>query len=115
MNIHHYKTNGGKDLILEYIDMLPKYEKAEGLLILYKLEEDGLEALNVLNTRQLRGKLWEIKFYNNNRIMYIIADIDNMYLVHACKKQKGKAEMFELNKAIKRVKELEKVIGKRFI
>lgn len=34
MNIHHYKTNGGKDLILEYIDMLPKYEKAEGLLIL---------------------------------------------------------------------------------
>lgn len=47
--------------------------------------------------------------------MYIIADIDNMYLVHACKKQKGKAEMFELNKAIKRVKELEKVIGKRFI
>lgn len=90
MNIHHYKTNGGKDLILEYIDGLPKNEKAEGLVILEKLAEDGLEALNVLNTRQLRGKLWEIKFYNKNRIMYIIADIDNMYIVHACKNKREK-------------------------
>jgi len=46
--------------------------------------------------------------------MYVIADMDNMYLVHACKKQKGKAEKFELNKAIKRVKELEKELGKIF-
>lgn len=114
INVHHYETNGGKDLILDYIDGLPKDEKAEGLTILEKLEEEGLAALSVLNTRQLRGKLWEIKFYNDNRIMYVIADMDNMYLVHACKKQKGKAEKFELNKAIKRVKELEKELGKIF-
>lgn len=30
-------------------------------------------------------------------------------------KQKGKAEKFELNKAIKRVKELEKELGKELI
>lgn len=47
--------------------------------------------------------------------MYVVADGDNVYLVHACKKQKGKAEKFELDKAIKRVKELEKELGKRFI
>jgi len=115
MNVHHYVTRGGKDLIFEYIDGLPKNEKAEGLIILEKLEDEGLAALDVLNTRQLRGKLWEIKFYDNNRIMYVVADEDNMYLVHACKKQKGKAEKFELDKAIKRVKELEKELGKRFI
>jgi phage-related protein len=115
MNVHHYVTRGGKDLIFEYIDGLPKNEKAEGLTILEKLEDEGLAALDVLNTRQLRGKLWEIKFYDNNRIMYVVADGDNMYLVHACKKQKGKAEKFELDKAIKRVKELEKELGKRFI
>ncbi|HHV95233.1 MAG TPA: type II toxin-antitoxin system RelE/ParE family toxin [Clostridiaceae bacterium] len=115
MNVHHYVTRGGKDLIFEYIDGLPKNEKAEGLIILEKLEDEGLAALDVLNTRQLRGKLWEIKFYDNNRIMYVVADGDNMYLVHACKKQKGKAEKFELDKAIKRVKELEKELGKRFI
>ncbi len=115
MNVHHYETSGGKDLILEYIDELPKNEKAEGLTILEKLEDEGLAALDVLNTRQLRAKLWEIKFYDDNRIMYVVADGDNMYLVHACKKQKGKAEKFELDKAIKRVKELEKELGKRFV
>lgn len=30
MNIHHYETSSGKDLILEYIDELPKSERAEG-------------------------------------------------------------------------------------
>ena len=114
MNVYHYETSGGKDLILEYIDGLPTNEKVTGLTILEKLEDEGFAALDVLNTRQLRGKLWEIKFYNN-RIMYVVADEDNMYLVHACKKQKGKAEKFELDKAIKRVKELEKELGKRFI
>lgn len=115
MNVHHYETSGGKDLILEYIDNLPKYERAEGLTILNRLEDEGIAALDVLNTRQLRGKLWEIKFYNDNRIMYVVTDGDNIYLVHACKKQKGKAEKYELNKAIKRVKELEKELGKRLI
>jgi len=112
MNVHHYITRGGKDLIFEFIDGLPINEKAEGLTILAKLEDEGLAALDVLNTRQLRGKLWEIKFYDNNRVMYVVADWDNMYLVHACKKQKDKAEKFELDKAIKRVKELEKELAR---
>ena len=115
MNIHHYETSGGKDLILEYIDELPKSERAEGLSILGKLEEEGYEALLVLKTRKLRGKLWEIKFFENNRIMYVVADGENMYLVHACKKQKGRAEKFELDKAIKRVKELETEYGKKLL
>jgi phage-related protein len=96
-------------------DELPKNEKAEGLTILEKLEDEGLAALEVLNTRQLRGKLWEIKFFDYNRIMYVVADGNNIYLVHACKKQKGKAERFELDKAIKRVKELENELSKIFI
>ncbi|MDD3007195.1 MAG: type II toxin-antitoxin system RelE/ParE family toxin [Candidatus Pacebacteria bacterium] len=115
MNVHHYETSGGKDLILDFIDGLSKDEKAEGLTILGRLEDEGLTALDVLNTRQLRGKLWEIKFFKDNRIMYIVADADNMYIVHVCKKQKGKAEKFELEKAIKRVKELEKEIRKRLV
>jgi len=38
MNVYHYETSGGKDLILEYIDGLPKNEKAEGLTILRNLK-----------------------------------------------------------------------------
>jgi len=37
--------------------------------------------------------------------MYVIVDKDNVHFLHACKKQKGKAEKFELEKAIKRAKE----------
>lgn len=115
MNVHHYETNGGKDLILEFIKGLPQNEKAKASAILKKLKEDGLLALDVLTTRQLKSKLWEIKFYDENRFMYVILDEDNIYLLHACKKQKNKTEKFELNTAINRVKELEILLGKKFI
>lgn len=103
MMVYTYKTSGGKDLILEYIEKLPKREYFEALAIIEYLEEDNL---HLLNTRQLKGKLWEIKFYRHNRIMYVLLDSDNIYLLHACKKQKGKAEKFELEKALKRAKEI---------
>ncbi|WP_312702424.1 type II toxin-antitoxin system RelE/ParE family toxin [Sedimentibacter sp.] len=115
MNIYDYTTTGGKDLINEYLDNLEPHESAEGYRIKRALEEDGLRAISLLNTRQLVGKLWEIKFNYKDRFMYVIADKDNLYILHVCKKQKGKAEHFELNKAIKRAKELGTELGKKFI
>lgn len=106
LNIHTYQTSGGKDLIIEYLDNLPQNESAEGYYIIEQLEKRGIDFLQMLNTRQLSGKLWEIKFRKNNRVMYILLDKDNMYLLHACKKQKGKAEKFELNKAKRRAKKI---------
>ena len=104
MNILDYTTAGGKNLIEEYIDSLPKKEKLEAYRIRTVIRKEGLEALEDLNTRQLKGKLWEIKF-SQNRIMYVVKDKENIYFLHACKKQKDKAEKFELEKAIKRAKE----------
>lgn len=115
MNIYRYETNGGKDLILEYINKLPRKQEAIARGILKKLQLDGLDALEVLNTRQLRKKLWEIKFFDDNRLMYVVADDDNFYILHACKKQKGKAEKFELDTAIERAKELGRELGKSFV
>jgi phage-related protein len=106
MNVHTYKTSGGKDLIRNYLDSLPKNESAEGYHIIELLEIHGLDALDILNTRQLDHKIWEIKFYRHNRIMYLLLNQENIYLLHACKKQKGKAEKFELNTARKRAKEI---------
>lgn len=57
MNIHYYSTAGGKNLIFKYLDKLPKDQKAEGYVILKDIEENGLEALDGLDTRQLDGKL----------------------------------------------------------
>jgi len=103
MNINDYTTIGGKNLITEYLDRLPDSEKTEGYKIRQSIATEGRLALKILDTRQLQGKLWEIKF-RANRIMYIVKDGDNIYFLHACKKQKGRAERFELNKAIKRAK-----------
>jgi len=105
VNVHHYCTRGGKDLILEYIDSLPLNEKAAGLNILYKLEKDGRLALDILNTRLIKEKLREIKF-GRNRIMYVLVDNDNIYLLHAFKKQKNKTEKFEKETALKRAKQI---------
>jgi len=104
MEIHDYYTTGGKNLIKEYIGTRPMDERREIYQIRFKIILNGLLAFQELNTRQLRGKLYEIK-YTDNRIMYVIKDGDNVYFLHACVKQKGKAEKFEIETAIKRAKE----------
>ena len=104
MEIRDYYTEGGKNLIKEYLSSLPVPERTYGYSIRHKIIQEGLKAFDGLDTRQLFGKLWEIKFFDN-RIMYVIFDTDTVHFLHACKKQKGKAEKFELNKAIQRAKE----------
>jgi len=106
MKIHSYFTSGGKDLIKVYLDNLPKSEKAEGYFILEMLETQGAVYFDNLNTRQIEGKIWEIKFRRHNRIFYVLLDEESLYLLHACKKQKGKAEKYELDKARNRAKEI---------
>jgi len=99
-------TDGGKNLIKEYISKLPKDEMKEIYTIRHRIILYGLLAFQELTTRQLRGKLFEIK-YKSNRIMYVLQDGDNVYFLHACQKQKGKAEEFDLKTAINRAKELD--------
>ena len=103
MEIFDYKTAGGKNVIFEYINSLPKKERAEGIRIRRSIRHKGLAAFDELDTRQLKGKLWEIKFYDN-RIMYVLYDEKNVYFLHICQKQKNKAEKFELEKAVKRAR-----------
>ena len=104
MRIHDYHTAGGKNLIKEYLSDLPENERVIGYGIRHKIVLRGLDAFSELDTRQLKGKLWEIKFFKN-RVMYVIVDQANVHFFHACKKQKGKAEQFEIEKAIQRAKE----------
>jgi phage-related protein len=104
LKIVDYCTEGGKNLIKEFLSNLPIPERTYGYGIRHKIIKDGLQAFDGLDTRQLQGKLWEIKF-SDNRILYILADQDTVYFLHACKKQKGKAEKFELAKAIQRARE----------
>lgn len=104
MNIIDYSTSGGKNLITEYIDRLPSKERLHLYDIRNSIRVLGLEAFVNLDTRQIRGKLWEIKI-SQTRIMYIIIDSENATFLHICKKQKGRAEKQEIKKAIQRAKE----------
>jgi len=105
MDIHDYTTAGGKNLIKEYISTRPMDERRSIYKIRHEIILNGLMAFQKLNTRQLRGKLYEIK-YSDNRIMYVIKDGENVYFLHACAKQKGKTENFDLETAVSRAKEL---------
>ena len=105
MKIHDYSTAGGKNLIKEYIGTRPMDERHAIYEIRHNIVLNGILAFQELNTRQLKGKLYEIK-YSANRIMYVIKDGENVYFLHACTKQKGKTEKFELEKALNRAKEL---------
>ena len=103
MTIYDYTTVGGKNLIMSYIDKLSSEEQTFILEARKLIYSKGLKAFDMLATRQLRGKLYEIKI-SQTRIMYILADTDSVYFLHICKKQKGKAEKQEIEKAIKRAK-----------
>lgn len=103
MKIYDYTTVGGKNVIKEYMDKLPNVERAEILEVRQEIREHGLDAFEKLNTRQLRGKLWEIKI-SQQRVMYVIIDANGVAFLHICKKQKGKAEKQEIDKAVNRAK-----------
>ncbi|MBS7327879.1 MAG: type II toxin-antitoxin system RelE/ParE family toxin [Oxalobacter sp.] len=104
MRIFDYQTAGGKNLIAEYIESLPNPVKAEVLSARQLIRLKGIEAFSLLTTRQLFKKLWEIKI-SQERIMYVIQNQDAVYFLNICKKQKGKAEKPELEKAKKRARE----------
>ena len=106
MNVYTYHTSGGKDLIRDYLDNLTTRESAEGYYILECLEKEGPAFLANLTIRQIERKLWEIKYPKHNRLFYVLIDDENIYILHAYKKQKGKAEKFELGKAKRRLYEI---------
>ena len=106
MILHNYKSTSGKDVILEYIKSLSDDEQVDGFSVLEYLENDEL---NKVKFKRWEKKVYEVYFYKHNRIFYVVADGDNMYLLHACKKQKDKKIV------IKRAKELGSILGKTFI
>lgn len=112
MNVQHYHTAGGKNLILDYIKSLSKIEIVDGLSVLEKFEQGDLDSLTI---KQWQGKVHEVYFYKHNRIFYVIVDGEDVYMLHACRKQKNKTEKRDGEIVIKRAKELGDRLSKKFI
>ena len=112
MQVHNYETAGGKDLIQEYLDKLSGDEAVDGASVIEKLNDDKLDELK---TSHWQGKVYEIYFFRHNRIFYVTIEDTDIYLLHACKKQKNKTEKKDADIVIKRAKELGKKLNKNFI
>ena len=107
MKFYFYKTIGGKNLILEFIHTLSKEEKAEALYILSILEEGNQNVFEHLDVKHFTDKIYEIKFRKHNRLFYVLKNNEDLYILHACKKQKNKAEKNDRNIVLKRAKEID--------
>jgi phage-related protein len=85
---------------------LDKPEKAEGMLILKKLNDGSSVELSKLKAEKFDGAICEIKFKNHNRIFFVLENENDIYLLHACKKQKNKTELTDKRLAFQRCKEM---------
>lgn len=112
MQLHKYLSSSGRDLIFEYIDSLPEEEKVDGFSVLEYMENGDFDKIKF---KRWAKKVYEVYFFNHNRIFYIVADGDNIYLLHACKKQKNKTEKKDKRIVEERAREIGKALGKKFI
>ncbi|MDL2218481.1 type II toxin-antitoxin system RelE/ParE family toxin [Christensenellaceae bacterium OttesenSCG-928-M15] len=112
MNVYGYTSASGKDLILEYIDSLTADEQADAFSVLIYMREDRMEELTI---KRWQDKIMEVYFYKHNRIFYVTMEGTDIYLLHACRKQKNKTERKDTNIVISRAKELGQQLGRRFM
>jgi hypothetical protein len=110
--VHGYYSAGGKNLILKYIDGLSCDERVDGYSVLQCMEEDRLEEVTC---KRWRDKISEVYFYKYNRIFYVIIDNNDIYLLHACKKQKNKTEQKDSDIVLRRAIELGKKLNRKFV
>lgn len=112
MKLNYYTSKSGKNDIIEYVCSLPADERADGFTVLEALENGEFSKIKF---KQWQKKVYEVYFYKHNRIFYVTVDEGQLYILHACRKQKNKTEKRDQEIVIKRAKEVGQMYGKRFI
>ncbi|MDD3222288.1 MAG: hypothetical protein EOM34_11800 [Clostridia bacterium] len=112
MKIHNYTSNSGRDLIFEYIESLTEKEQVDAYSVIQCLENGEMDRIKF---KRWEKKVYEVYFYKDNRIFYIVEDGNNMYLLHACRKQKNQTEKRDAKIVKLRARELGRMLGKSFI
>ena len=102
MLVTFYETARGDRPVEGFIDRLSAKEAAKVLDALAAIEAHGLETVV---TRQLKGKLWELKV-SAARVFYVVATGPEVVLLHAYKKQGQKAPRKEIETAERRMDEV---------
>lgn len=81
-------------MIMDYIMNLTEDEKVDGLSVLEDMENGNTDSLVM---KRWDGKIFEVYFRKHNRIFYVTVDGTDIYLLHACRKQKNKTEKKDKN------------------
>ena len=111
MKVSFYETTSGRSPIESFIKRLPKADQARFVDVFDGIEKYGLGCPRV-QFRQLRGKLWEVKFNSPSggyRIAYVVVESKTMVWLHAFKKKTQKTPTEDLEIAEKRMKEVLKL------
>lgn len=94
---------------MEYITQIDDIDEAAEIYeTLDRIDREGACYLVHGNekTRTLGDGLWEIK-KSNNRIYYIYCSHNRVFMLHACRKQKNKAETNDIDIGKRRMKEIQ--------
>ncbi len=104
MDVRFYTTASGRSPAEKYLEALPAHDRG---LVLDVFEEVRLHGFGsaYLDTRQIEGKLWEIRV-SRHRVFYVTISGPMMVLLHAYKKEGQKAPRKEIDVARARMKEV---------
>jgi phage-related protein len=104
VDVRFYRAAGGAEPVREYLRGLPLDERRLVGAAIRALQSFGLSAPGLV-TRQLDGKLWEIKT-SDQRVFYCVSTGPVVWLLHAYRKATQKAPRREVELAKTRMKEV---------
>ena len=104
MRVRRYVTPAGADPVAKFLDALPAREAARILAAAQAIEESGLEESGA-TTRQLRGRLWELKV-GQQRVLFVLIGGPTMVLLHGYTKGSQRAPKREIETALARMKDV---------
>ena len=108
MKVAFHKSHSDRAYIEDFLADLDVRDRAMVLAIFSDIQTNGLSAKGC-HFRQIEGKLWEIKIRaasGGYRFFYVMLSSENMYILHAYRKQSQKAPVRELELARKRMREV---------
>lgn len=89
MQLIPYQSSSGKDVIMDYINGLPLDEKIDAMDVLAQMQQGNFDSIHM---KTWQGKIKEVYFDKHNRIFFVVAFGEEIYLLHACRKQKNRTE-----------------------
>jgi phage-related protein len=108
MKIDFYLTSSGRNVIDEFVRGITSKDQGRFVDVYKGIQAQGL-GYPTVQFRQLKGKLWEIKYSapgGKYRIAYVLKEADRMVRLHIFKKKTKKTPQNDLDLSLRRLEEV---------